>query len=299
MDKSYILLALMASVFSTISFLCTKHLLKNYFTNHLVFLFYFNLVMAVISPVVWLFTGKPGFPLTVIVPLSTASVLAFTGWVCMYTAFAKSDLSFAAPLLNLKVVFTALLSFLVLRELHGFAIYLSVILSVIGVTLLSRENGINRIRTASVIPPLILILLAVVCYSFADVMIKKCLDSLNIWSFAPWYFGIVAFLSLILLPFIPVKAEMKTGFKPASILVFSAALNLAAILTLFLSFQEGNNITIPNIIISLRGIFVILSLLLLSRLGVVSIESHTRKVYMYRLTGAVCLTIAVFFIMIS
>ena len=299
MEKSYILFAFMASVFSAASFLLTKHLLKNYFTNHLVFLFYFNLVMAVIVPAVWLLKGKPSFPLTVIVALSMASVLAFTGWVCMYTAFAKGDLSFATPLLNLKVIFTALFSFLVLGELHGFTIYLSVILSVIGVTLLSRGNGVHQIRTGSVTLPFILILLAVVFYSFADVMIKKCLNSLDIWSFATWYFVIVGFLSLILLPFIPVKAEMKTGFKPASLLVLSAALNLTAILTFFVSFQKGDNITIPNIILSFRGIFVILSLILLSRLGVVSIESHNRKVYMYRLTGAVCLTIAVLFILIS
>jgi len=70
------------------------------------------------------------------------------------------------------------------------------------------------------------------------------------------------------------------------------ALGLTALF--FLSFKMGSNITIPNILLSSRGVLVVLATFVLAHVaGNLILESQSRHTYAFRFLGAVLMSLAV------
>ncbi|MFH1904290.1 MAG: DMT family transporter [bacterium] len=290
MVESYIFFALGSAFFSASRFLLTKHILKNILRNVFIFLVYSSVITALLFLTSWIFVPLAVPSETGFIYLIAASLLAFIGLILMNFAFLKGDVSTIAPLMGLKILFVALFSSLFLQEYHHFLVYVGILLSVLGIALLYRnDSGSSRKQGI----PVILMIGAAMLFGLSDIFTKKGLDGLDSWNFSVWFCLFLGFYSLCILCFIKDREKLKLNRGAIYSLLLLGIFQLGVISLIFYSIQLGGNVTIPNIMFSTGGIFVVIFTFILSHLGYKILESHSRGIYLYRLIGALLITGAV------
>ncbi len=288
MFEPYVFLALGSAVVSTGVFLLTKHILKNILKDVFIFLVYSTVITTLLFLSIWLFIPVAIPSKTSFIYIIIASLFAFTGSVLMNFAFLKGDVSAIAPLMGLKILFVALFSSLLISEDHHFLVYIGVVLSVLGIAFLSRnDSGSSRVQGI----PVILMVGVTILFGLCDIFIKKALDNLDSWNFSIWFYLFLGFYSLCILCFIRGRKKLSRGVVCS--LSSLGILHLVANFLFFHSIQSGGNVTIPNIILSSRGIFVVICTFILSHLGYKVLELHRSGIYLYRLIGALLITVSV------
>lgn len=283
-----------SALFSAAGFLIIKHVLKNLIKDAVVFVFFFNVFNALIGMLFWLKVPFCFPSLETMGIIFLTSIFAFVGFFFNYIAFLKGDISTTGPLMGLKIPFVALSSYLLLGERHGALVYLGVFLSMVSVGLLSWEDR-NKLKAKPKIGrPVLLMILATVLYAFSDTAIKVGLRKIDSWNFSVHYLIVVGLLSLFIYPFIRNCPEIKLTPRAYGYLVLASLFMVGMTVLFFLSFKGGGNITIPNILLSSRGILVVLATFVLAHMAKNPIlESQSRGTYVIRLMGAVLMTVAV------
>ena len=192
--------------------------------------------------------------------------------------------------MGLKILFVALFSSLFIQEYHHFLVYVGILLSVIGIALLYKnDSGSSRIQRL----PVILAVGAAMLFGLSDIFTKKALDSLDSWNFSVWICLFLGFYSLCILCFIKDRKKLKLNRGAVYSLLLLGIFQSGVICLFIYSIQLGGNVTIPNIIFSSGGIFVVIFTFILSHLGYKTLESHRRGIYLYRFIGALLITGAV------
>jgi drug/metabolite transporter (DMT)-like permease len=290
----------------------SKSLLKHRIKEPFLFFLYISLLQAVITPFLWLFVRPVVPPLSGWTPLLMAGITGVIAFLFLYMALSSGDASSVMPIMGSKVIFAGFLAIFMLNEKHNWTIYSAAILVAISIGILSYSPSPGRKSKFSVRPIFLMILCSIV-FAFTDNFITRSLKYIDSYNFMVYYNLILGIGSLAVIPFLmkrkttssPDFAVNVAGFggalpqkfsKIQSTLLLSgkdlwwisisAIFLLAATLLLTVSFEIADGVVIPNILVSTRGVFVVLISAVLSHHGSTLLETQTSKTYLLRLVAS-------------
>ena len=270
------------SIYSAVS----KSLLKHRISEPFLFFLYISTLQAVITPLLWLFVKPavppiPGWP-----PLLLAGITGVIAFLFLYMALSSGDASSVMPIMGSKVIFAGFLASFMLNEKHSWTIYCAALLVAISVGILSYSSSTNRKRKFSGRPIFLMILCSIV-FVFTDNYITRSLKYIDSYNFMVYYNLILGLGSLAIIPY--VKKKNVVLLLPVQDLwwsLISAIFLVVATLLLTIAFETADGVVIPNILVSTRGIFIVIISAILSQRGSALLETQTRKIYLLRLVAS-------------
>ena len=282
------------SVYSAIS----KSLLKNRIAQPFLLLLYVNLFQAAITPILWLFVA-PVFPTPGSwTPLLLAGGTCAVAYLFLYLALSSGDASSVMPIMGSKVIFSGFLAMFMLSESHGWPVYLAAILVAASIAILSYSPSHTHSRKFP-LKPIALMIACCIVFAFTDMYIKRTLAFLDSYNFMIYYNLIVGVISLSVIPYIRrKKVSLALKRSDMGLCLISAAFLVAATLLFVITFKIADGVVIPNILMSTRGIFIVMISAFLTHRGSTALETQGRKVYLLRLVAS-CLIILSIWIALS
>jgi len=270
------------SLYSAIS----KSLLNHRIGEPFLFFLYISVLQAVTTPILWLFVKPAVPPISGWTPLLLAGLTGVIAFLFLYTALSSGDASSVMPIMGSKVIFAGFLAIFMLNEKHNWAIYCAAILVAISIGILSYSPSTNRKSQFSGRPVVLMILCSIV-FAFTDNYITRSLKYIDSYNFMVYYNLIIGIGSLAVIPYIKKKkAILLLPGKDLAWSLISAIFLVVATLLLTVSFKIANGVVIPNILVSTRGIFIVIISTVLSHHGSTLLETQTRKIYLLRLVAS-------------
>ena len=277
------------SIYSAFS----KALLKNRIGEPFLLFLYISVIQALVTPLLWIFV-RPQFPPPAgLTPLLISCVTCVAAYLFFYRALHCGDVSSVMPIMGSKVIFAGLLAIPMLHEKHNLQVYIAAVLVAISIAILTyspSKGGSSRFP----LKPIILMTLCSVIFGFTDIYIKRSLLYLDSYNFMVYYNFVVGMLSLCVIPYI-VKKRVSLLLRGTDLqLSFCSAVSLVTATLLFVVlFKMCSGVVIPNILMSTRGIFIVLISAVLTHGGSTVLETQSRKVYMLRLAASILIIISV------
>ncbi|MFH1615748.1 MAG: EamA family transporter [Planctomycetota bacterium] len=291
-----ILFGLLAALFQSISYLCTSVFIGKHKNNIGTLLALSHIIMGIISvPLVFFLLPRnmPGLS-SYLLMLLGSSGFYLLGQFFLFSALVKSEPSSVSPLLGLKIIILALISFVFLHQYLSLIQWFAVVVCSFSVFLLSHYG--TSIHRSS----LIMIVLACFAYCFSDISIKALVDQFKylglfhgaVFSAALSYIlcGIAGLLFLLVQPHNTSKSTWLYS------LPFAVSW-LIAMICLFSCFALIG-VIFGNILQSTRGIISIVFGYLIAHLGFERLETKTtRTVFIKRILAALLImgSIALFY----
>ena len=273
-----VLSGLSHSIYSAIS----KSLLKHRIREPFLFFLYISILQAVITPLLWLFV-RPEVPSpsgwTLLILAGITGVIAF---LFLYTALSGGNASSVMPIMGSKVIFAGFLATFMLNEKHNLAIYFAALLVAISIAMLSYSPSPNGKKKFSG-RPVFLMLLCSIVFAFTDNYITRSLKYIDSYNFMVYYNLIIGIGSLAVIPYI--RKKKVTLLLPGKDLwwsLISAFFLVVATLLLTISFRIADGVVVPNILVSTRGIFIVIISAVLTHRGSSLLETQTWKIYVLR-----------------
>ena len=270
------------SIYSAIS----KTLLKHRFREPFLFFLYISLLQAIITPFLWLFVKPTIPPVAGLTPLLLAGITGVIAFLFLYSALSGGDASSVMPIMGSKVIFAGFLATFMLKEKHNWAIYGAAILVAVSIGLLSYSPSTARKSKFSGRPVFLMILCSIV-FAFTDNYIARSLKYIDSYNFMIYYNLIIGMGSLAVIPYI--KKKKVTLLLPVKDLWWSLVSGIflvVATLLLTISFGIAEGVVIPNILVSTRGIFIVIISAVLSYRGSTLLETQTRKIFLLRFVAS-------------
>lgn len=113
-----------------------------------------------------------------------------------------------------------------------------------------------------------------------------------------YYNLIIGIGSLAVIPYIKKqKATLLLPGKDLAWSLISAIFLVVATLLLTVSFKIAKGVVIPNILVSTRGIFIVIISAVLSHQGSTLLETQTRKIYLLRLLASSLIIFSIWIIL--
>ncbi len=208
-------------------------------------------------------------------------------------ALQEGDASLVVPLLGLKIPMVAGLSFLLVGESHSPMVYVAVILSAGAVFLFGfgRPAVSQGGNARHPVFALILGIAAALVFSCADIAVKKCIEQYPPMSILAWSLVCTAILFIPVL-YLPMFRKYRIAPADIGFFVLAGVMLLLGGFLFFWAVARAGNVTLPNIVLSMRGFFALLAGFLLGRTQKTPIEKQTKSIYVYR-------TIATFLLFVS
>ncbi|MDF1818019.1 MAG: DMT family transporter [Immundisolibacteraceae bacterium] len=202
------------------------------------------------------------------------------GHYCFVQANRYGDASFVVPMMGLKVFFVALFAALWLDEVYSVWVYIGASGAVVGVFLLNDGN-----RHAS--PAALLLVLAnCALYAATDIFIVRLFragftaDEVMVYLFVGGAFFMIPLAMVVLRG----KWQMNRRFG-RGLSLFGIGQAGGGIL-LMMSFGLSQKATMVNIVQSSRGLFAVLAVYVISRVGIAGLEVLNRGQYLSRAVGS-------------
>jgi drug/metabolite transporter (DMT)-like permease len=277
------------SLYSAVS----KLLLRRRIPHPYLFLLWINALQAVITPAVWCFSA-PAFPSAEgWVPLLLAAGTCTAAYLFLYAALAKGDVSSVMPMMGSKVIFSGLLARVMTGESHSGAIYLAAFLVAAAVAALSYSPSQGRAK-GTALGPAGLMLAACVVFAFTDIYIKRSLAQVDPYSFMVYYNALLAVGSLLVIPKL-VKGGVSLRVAPANLLItlLAAAFLVAATSLFVVSFDLAKGVVVPNILMSTRGVFIVVISAAMNSGKRFSLDRQGRWIYGLRFAASVAIIFSV------
>lgn len=270
------------SIYSAIS----KSLLKHRIKEPFLFLMYISILQAVITPLLWLFV-KPAVPPTVgWIPLLLAGITGFVAFLFLYSALSSGDASSVMPIMGGKVIFAGFLATFMLNEKHNWAIYFAALLVAISIGILSYSPSAD-IKSKFSGRPVFLMILCSIVFAFTDNYITRSLRYIDSYNFMIYYNFIIGIGSLAIIPYLnKKKVTLRLPGKDLWWSLVSAIFLIVSTLLLAISFGIANGVVIPNILVSTRGIFIVIISAVLSHQGSTLLETQNWKIYLLRFVAS-------------
>ncbi len=247
--------------------------------------FFANWAAALFFLPVWIAHGTAELPWTAYWQPATVALVFLSAQVGMFLAITRGDVSVAAPVLGVKVVFVALLASLLRVGDVPAAWWAGAGLSTLGVALLNFGGGRRGQRTG---PTVALAGVCAVLFSLSDVLIQKWAPVWGPGQFLPPMFLLVGIFSFGLLAFARGGlADIRPG--AWRWVGLGAGCNGLTHFGFSLTLGIWGHATAVNIVYSTRGLF---SVLLVWWVGhwFTNTECHAgRRVLLARLAGAVAM----------
>lgn len=225
--------------------------------------------------------------------------LTISSHLLLSMALQEGDASTVVPLLGLKIPFTAVLSALFFRELYPPSVYVAVVLSAAAVMLFGAgkpapaQGGRGRHPAVG----LALAVLAALSYSTADLFARQALRTMTPGGLILWTNVLVGILCAALMA-LPRFRLYRLGRVEYASFLLNGFLLTAGIGLFFVSMNLSGLITIPNILLAVRGFFAIAAGFALQRFLRIPIEKQTAAIYLLRLLGAVLLFVSLTLILL-
>ncbi len=270
------------SIYSAVS----KSLLKHRISEPFLFFLYISILQAVTTPLLWLFVKPAVPPIAGWIPLLLAGITGVVAFLFLYSALSSGDASSVMPIMGSKVIFAGFLATFMLNEKHTWVIYGAAILVAISIGILSYSPTPDRERKFSGRPVLLMILCSIV-FAFTDNYITRSLKYIDSYNFMIFYNLIIGIGSLAVLPYLnKKKVLLRLPSKDLWWSLISAIFLVIATLLLTISFKIADGVVIPNILVSTRGIFIVIISAVLTYSGSTLLETQTWKIYLLRLVAS-------------
>ncbi len=287
-----ILFGLLAAIFQSISYLCTRVFIKHHKTDIGILLVLSHIIMGIISAPLAFFLWPENMPefSSYMLNLFGSSGFYLLGQFFLFSALIKSEPSRVSPLLGIKVIILALISFFFLHQYLSITQWAAVIICSFSVFLLSNSG--KKIQRSS----FIFVLLACLGYCLADINIKALLDHfkhLELFHGAVFCTSLCYILcGLAGIPFLLLHRNNASRNTWLYSLPFALSWMLSMI-CLFSCFALVG-IVFGNILQSTRGIISIVFGYLIAHLGFVRLETKiTRTVFIKRILAALLMTASI------
>jgi drug/metabolite transporter (DMT)-like permease len=215
-----------------------------------------------------------------------AGITGVIAFLFLYMALSSGDASSVMPIMGSKVIFAGFLAMFMLGEKHDWTIYGAAIFVALSVGILSYSPSPGRKSRFSVRPIFLMILCSIV-FAFTDNYITRSLKYIDSYNFMVYYNLILGIGSLTVIPYIKKKKVIHLlAGKDLLWSLTSAIFLVVATLLLTISFEIADGVVIPNILVSTRGIFVVIISAVLSHHGSTLLETQSRKIYLLRLVAS-------------
>lgn len=167
-----ILLGLMAALFQSVSYLCTKLFIKRHQNGIGTLLALSHIIMGAISIPLVVFLKPDDMPPFSDYQVSLLGTAGFylLGQIFLFIALIKTEASRISPLLGLKIIILAVISVMVLHQPMSLTKWVAIFFSSYAAFLLSSSG--KKIPLASVVT----VLFACLFYSLSDLNIKLLVD---------------------------------------------------------------------------------------------------------------------------
>jgi len=271
----------------------SKFLLNRRFAHPFLFLLYVSPLQAAITPLVWCFTGPAlpdpgGWG-----PLLIAAGTCLVAYFLLYASLSCGDVSSVMPMMGSKVIFSSLLAHVMLGEHHTGAIYLAALLVAVAVAALGYSPSKSR-PSGGILKPMLLMLGCSLVFACTDVYIKRSLAFVDPYSFMVYYNALVAVGALLAIPHLRRRAvPLRVERGDVLLTLLAAAFLLTATLLFVISFRLADGVVVPNILMSSRGVFIVLFTALAGHRGSTALDVQSRWVYALRLAASVLIMVAI------
>jgi hypothetical protein len=133
-----------------------------------------------------------------------------------------------------------------------------------------------------------------IIFGITDISIKRSLAFLDSYNFIIYYNVIIGALSLCIIPYIR-KKKVSLVLKGSDLQIsfYSAVLLVTSTLLFVIMLKMSSGVVIPNILMSTRGIFIVLISAILTHRGSTMLETQSRKVYMLRLAASLLIMVSI------
>lgn len=281
------------SLYSAVS----KSLLKNRIREPFLFFLYINLLQAVVTPFLWLFV-KPVVPLVSgWAPLLLSGISGVIGFLFLYMALSSGDASSVMPIMGSKVIFAGFLATFMLNESHDWTIYLAALLVAASIGILSYSpspGGKNKF----VGRPVFLMVFCSIVFAFTDNFITRSLRYIDSYNFMIYYNLIIGIVSLTVIPYLRgKKVSLLLPWKDTWWSLVSAVFLVVATLLLTIAFKTADGVVIPNILVSTRGVFIVIISAVLTQRGNNLLETQTKGIYGLRFVASVLIVLSIWIVL--
>jgi drug/metabolite transporter (DMT)-like permease len=294
MNAVFFLVGLSSGFSHSIYSAFSKALLKNRVKEPYLLFLYISIIQALITPLLWLFI-RPRFPSSPAgwTPLLISCITCVAAYLFLYMALHYGDASSVMPIMGSKVIFSGLLAIPLLHETHSWQVYAAAVLVAISIAILSYSPSKSE-SSKFPLKPIVLMTGGSIIFGITDICIKRALVYLDSYNFMIYYNFFVGILSLCVIPYIR-KKKVSLVLKGMDLqLSFYAAVALVAATLLFvIMFEMCSGVVIPNILMSTRGIFIVLISAVLTHRGSTLLETQSKKVYLLRLVASFLIIISI------
>ena len=285
---SYILLAIFAAIFFSVSGILNKITSKHAIDNKNSLMAYFLLFSFIFGLFLFPFISPTLPPIKALLPLSITFITFIIGYYFFFAGIFQTDASSFAPLFQIQGGLIALLAFLFLGERFPLINYLWIVLLIIGAVLVVIDESMSL--KSFIKPGILLILLMQLLHAISNLFVGFTLKHILPMEILFWQYMAVGFLSI---PFIfLVKPKLK--YPPKSLLPMFIASSSSATGAIFLFTAFKTNLTIPGTIAMLDAPIIFIVSILASKFFPQLLEHHPAKVYLVRSLGLIIILFSAF-----
>jgi drug/metabolite transporter (DMT)-like permease len=224
----------------------------------------------------------------------------FVGHWLFSKALQEGDASMVTPLLGLKIPLVAVLAGIWLKEAFSGGIYAAIVLSRLAIVFfgLGRQQKAQGGHGSHPVLAIGLAVLAALSYSVSDLFTRKTVELMSPVTGLLWLqmcMGIIGMMVLAL------PRYRQYQIRGVDYLLFgtAGAMLLGGIGLYMAAIRLAGNVTIPNIVLSWRGLFVFVMGLIWNAFALIPMERQSWKIYLLRLAGTGLLLAGLIFLYIS
>lgn len=227
-------------------------------------------------------------------PLVTGALFV-GGQALTMLALEKGDVSVATPTLGVKTIIVAWLSVLLLAVEIPWQLWMSAIVTVFAIVLLSipasAKSSVGA-KTTSSVRTVAIAFLAAACYSLFDVLVQKWGATWSVGYFLPLTFGFCAMLSFGFIPLFSrgLSTIPRTAWRW---LLGGSAFMTAQALALVTALAVFGDATSMNVVYSSRGLWSVVAVWLIGHWFANTESKMGTRVMLFRLSGALLMTFAI------
>ena len=251
--------------------------------------FVVNISAGAIYSALW-FVGGPSLRMELWYQPVLIAIFLFVGMLAQFMALNRGDVSVAVPVMGLKLLVVAIMSPIVVGDAIPFQLWIAVVLSILGVTMLNRggRSGSSRGFTISVTFGL----LAAMSFGAFDLLAAKWGQGWGVGRLLPCVFWINAIFSLACLRGFLSTLSSRSRLALAWLSVGALLLSLQGLLFIGCLVVYGRAAQ-TNVSYSIRGLLSVLLVWSVGRYLQNDEGKLTRALLVNRLIGAVCLLSAI------
>jgi drug/metabolite transporter (DMT)-like permease len=226
-------------------------------------------------------------------PLLMSCVTCLVAYSFLYMALSSGDASSVMPIMGSKVIFAGLLAIPMLGESHSGHVYLAAVLVAISIAILSYSPASSQ-GFAFPLKPILLMVGCSIAFAFTDIFIRRSLVYVDSYNFMIYYNLLLGAGSLILVPYLKnKKVPVIPKGQDLWLSLVSSFFLVVATLLFVISLKIAEGVLIPNILQSIRGVFIVLISAVLAHSGSTALEMHGMKVYLLRFLASSLIIVSI------